>query len=59
MGRRSKIGKYYVERRSDGTFKNWVSIKRSLAQDRRKKSKKKVRPGYGHEGDINFGFGFI
>ena len=52
MGRRYKIGKSYVERRKDGTFKKWVSIGKSLSADRRRKAKKKVRSGYGHQGDL-------
>jgi len=51
MAKRTKIGKYYVERDRLGRIKKWVSIKRSLAQDRRKKAKKKVKSGYGHRGD--------
>lgn len=53
MGRRSKIGKSYVERRADGTFKNWVAIKASLRRDRLKKAIKKVQSGRGHLGDID------
>ena len=52
MGRRYKIGKSYVERRKDGTFKKWTPIGKSLSMDRAKKARKKVKPGYGHQGDI-------
>ena len=52
MGRRYKIGHSYVERRRDGTFKRWSGIGRSLSADRRRHAKRKVRSGYGHQGDI-------
>jgi len=51
MGKRDKIGKHYVERDSKGRFKKWVSIGKSLKADRRQKAKKKVKSGYGHQGD--------
>lgn len=51
MARRNKIGKSYVERRADGTFKDWSSIGRSLRQDRVKRAVRKVKSGYGHQGD--------
>jgi hypothetical protein len=43
--------KAWVERDSKGKFKNWVGIKRSLAVDKAKKAKKKVKPGYRGKGD--------
>jgi len=49
--RRTKIGKSYVQRRKDGTFKKWTGIGRSLAADRRTKAKKISKSGYGHTGD--------
>jgi len=52
MGKRQKIGKCYVERRKDGTFKSWVGIGRSLSADRRKKTMTKTKAGYGHQGDV-------
>jgi len=52
MGKRYKIGKYYVVRRKDGTIERWVSIKSSLAQDRKIKAKTRVKKGYGHRGDF-------
>jgi hypothetical protein len=52
MAKRNKIGRYYVERRADGTFKKWTNIGRSLAADRRKVSKTKTSSGYGHKGDL-------
>jgi len=51
MTKRTKIGKFYVERNRIGQIKKWVSIKKSLSADRRKKAKKKVKSGYGHKGD--------
>jgi len=51
MAKRNKIGKYYVQRRKDGTFKKWTGIGKSLKADRRKKSRAKVKSGYGHRGD--------
>jgi hypothetical protein len=51
MGKRTIIGKYYVERRADGTIKNWVARKASQRRDRLKKSIHKVKSGYGHRGD--------
>jgi hypothetical protein len=52
MTARSRIGKHYATRTRKGTFKKFVSVGRSLAMDRRKKAKKKVKSGYGHLGDI-------
>ena len=52
MTKRTRIGKYYVERNRLGQIKKWVSIRRSLARDRGTKAKTKVRSGYGHIGDI-------
>lgn len=52
MGKRNKIGKFYVERHADGTFQNWSSIRKALRQDKLKKAIKKVSSGYGHIGDI-------
>ena len=51
MTKRTKIGKFYVERNRLGQIKKWVSIKRSLARDRATKSKTIVKSGYGHKGD--------
>jgi len=49
--KRTKIRKFYVQRRKDGTFKKWTAIGRSLKADRRKKAKNTVKSGYGHKGD--------
>ena len=43
--------KRYVKRREDGTFKESVDVGRSLAADRRSKSKTVSKPGYGDQGD--------
>ena len=43
--------KRYVKRNADGTFKESVDVGRSLAADRRSKSKKVVTAGYGDQGD--------
>lgn len=44
---------YYVRRRMDGTFADWVRAGRSLAIDRRVKAKTHVPPGQGDRGDTN------
>lgn len=56
MGKRYKIKgkKAWVEKDKKGRFKNWMSFKRSIPIDRKKKSKTKVKPGYGHKGDQGF-----
>lgn len=54
-GRRYRIkGRPYhwAVRNADGTFRKWTRIKRSLAVDKAKKAKTKVKPGYGYRGDI-------
>ena len=43
--------KRFVKRREDGTFKESVDVGRSLAADRRSKSKTTAKPGYGDQGD--------
>jgi hypothetical protein len=43
--------KRYVKRNPDGTFKDSVHVGRSLAADRRSKSKSVAKPGYGDQGD--------
>ena len=43
---------FYVVRRKDGTFKDWVKISRSIAQDALRKAKNvPSRSGRGHQGD--------
>ena len=41
----------YVRRNKKGQFKTEVNVGRSLAADRRRKSKRKVTPGQGDRGD--------
>ncbi len=42
---------FYVVRRKDGTFKDWVKIRRSIAQDALRKAKNvPSRSGRGHQG---------
>ncbi|CAN5680264.1 hypothetical protein BH20ACI3_BH20ACI3_11070 [soil metagenome] len=43
--------KRYVKRNADGTFKESDDVGRSLTADSRRKSKMKVKPGYGDQGD--------
>ena len=43
--------KRYVKRDKDGSFKDSVDVGRSLGADRRSKSKARVKPGYGDQGD--------
>jgi hypothetical protein len=43
--------KRYVKRNQDGTFSESVDVGRSLAADRRSKSKTTAKPGYGDQGD--------
>lgn len=45
----------YVRRNKKGQFKKEVNVGRSLAADRRRKSKRKVRPGQGDRGDTGGG----
>ncbi|MBC8223264.1 hypothetical protein H8E65_01640 [Candidatus Bathyarchaeota archaeon] len=43
---------FYVVRRKDGTFKDWVKISRSIAQDALRKAETvPSRSGRGHQGD--------
>lgn len=41
----------YAKRRADGTFKEIDDVGRSLSADRRRKAKRKVKKGYGDQGD--------
>jgi hypothetical protein len=53
-GRRDLVksrGKSYAKRTAKGRFKEMDKVSRSLASDRRKKAKRKVKPGYGDSGD--------
>ena len=44
--------KRYVRRDAKGQFKDVVDVGRSLAADRRSKSKTKVQKGHGDRGDV-------
>jgi hypothetical protein len=44
--------KRYVRRDNEGKFKDVVDVGRSLAADRRSKSKTVVKPGQGDKGDV-------
>jgi hypothetical protein len=44
--------KRYVRRDKEGKFKEVVDVGRSLAADRRSKSKTAVKPGQGDKGDV-------
>jgi hypothetical protein len=43
--------KRFVKRDTDGTFAESVNVGKSLAADRRSKSKTVTTPGYGDQGD--------
>ncbi|HJT81922.1 MAG TPA: hypothetical protein VJ719_12050 [Chthoniobacterales bacterium] len=43
----------YVRRNRKGQFKTEVKVGRSLAADRRRKAKKKVKSGQGDRGDVS------
>lgn len=47
-----KGDKRYVRRNAKGQFKDEVNVGRSLAADRRSKSKTEAKPGQGDRGDI-------
>ena len=48
---KKKTGKAFAKRTATGRFKEIDPVKRSLASDRRKKAKRKVRSGHGDQGD--------
>ena len=41
----------YAKREAGGEFKEMDVVKKSIPADRAKKAKKKVKPGYGDQGD--------
>jgi hypothetical protein len=43
----------YVRRNRRGQFKEEVNVGRSLAADRRRKARTKVKPGQGDRGDVS------
>ncbi|TSC95298.1 MAG: hypothetical protein Athens101428_26 [Candidatus Berkelbacteria bacterium Athens1014_28] len=49
-----KIGKksHYAVRDKEGKFVDIVNIGKSIDEDKKVKSKKTVKPGHGHEGDL-------
>jgi len=53
MAFRTKVRKYYVTRREDGTIKKWTPIGKSLAADRRRNGRaiSTSRRGQGNQGD--------
>lgn len=51
--KRFKIKRFwYVTRDRLGRIREWVRIGKSIKLDKKKKSKNKVKPGYGFRGDI-------
>jgi hypothetical protein len=48
---KSRTGKSFAKRTGKGRFKEMDRVKRSLSGDRRKKAKRKVKSGYGDQGD--------
>lgn len=51
---RFKIGKkeHYAERDAKGRFTDITNVGKSIAKDKQKKTRKKVKRGYGHLGDL-------
>lgn len=43
---------HYAERNEKGQFSEITNIGKSIAEDSKKKAKKIVKPGHGHEGDL-------
>ena len=48
---KSRKGASYAKRTTKGRFKERDTLKRSQPADRRKKAKRKVKSGYGDQGD--------
>ena len=48
---KSRTGKSFAKRTAKGRFKEMDRMKRSLPADRRKKAKRRVKTGYGDQGD--------
>lgn len=42
----------YTERDAKGRFTDNTNIRKSIDADMRKRTRKKVKPGHGHEGDL-------
>lgn len=49
-----KVGKkkLYATRKNNGRFASMSNIGKSIKRDSAKKSKRTVKPGHGHEGDL-------
>jgi hypothetical protein len=47
----TRTDKRYVRRTASGTFKESDDVGRSLAQDRKRAARTKVKPGQGDRGD--------
>jgi len=43
---------FYAVRDKKGRFVEFTNIGKSIAEDKRSKSKNIVKPGHGHEGDL-------
>ena len=48
---KSRKTKSFAKRTARGRFKEMDNVKRSLRSDKRKKAKRKVKSGYGDQGD--------
>jgi hypothetical protein len=48
---KSRSGKSFAKRTAKGRFKEMDSAKRALPRDRRKSAKRKVKSGFGDQGD--------
>jgi hypothetical protein len=48
---KSRSGKSFAKRTAKGRFKEMDNVKRSLPEDRRRKAKRRVKAGYGDQGD--------
>jgi hypothetical protein len=47
----TRTDKRFIRRNPDGTFKESDDVGRSLAQDRKRAAKTRVKPGQGDRGD--------
>ena len=43
---------HYAVRDAEGKFTDITNIGKSIAEDKRTRSSKTVKPGHGHEGDL-------
>lgn len=54
MTRRTRVKrcpKHYAHRDAKGQFVKWTAIAKGAKADRRTKAKRRVKSGYGHQGD--------